>query len=210
MSQPDQPSSKQPISGVPQVGAVPPEQALPPRALSSKAAAATNPPVKVTTPMRAVQAFPRRAAVMLEVSSVTPPSPSTPGVAASNPVEIVSALAPQQVEVLPEPEPEAASPATQTPKILGIGMDPSQVLAEVIAQRQQDLIQRLQQMGVQRGQILFDGRWMNPDDATSAFRGMRFRSWRTVFEAILLTGAMVASAGVIGILLAVLAGLQVG
>jgi hypothetical protein len=99
---------------------------------------------------------------------------------------------------------------TQTQKPLGIGLDPTQVLEEVLAQRQQDLLRRLQKMGIQRGQLLFDARWMSANDATSVFRGMRWRSWRTVVEAILLIGAMAASAGVIGILLPVLVGLKTG
>jgi hypothetical protein len=180
------------------------KQALPARALTSRAAAASKPAVKVTTPVMAVRALPSAAPVMLEVTSVTPPAPATPNTASPHAVEIVSTLAP------PAPEPGAMVPAKEAENAIGIGMDPSQVLGELLADRQQALVRGLHKLGVQRGQLLFDGRWMSAADARVLFRGMQMRSWLTVVEAILLIGAMVASTGVIGVLLAILVGLRPG
>jgi hypothetical protein len=77
-----------------------------------------------------------------------------------------------------------------------------------ISLRHEAMLRSLQQMAYRRGQVLFDGQWLGAEEAQRMYRRMWWRSCLSTVELIALCGAMVLTAGVVGVVLAALLGVQ--
>lgn len=97
-----------------------------------------------------------------------------------------------------------AAPTTAAPAIL----DPIAVRAQVIEQRRMRIEKRLHTMAYERGQLLFEGQWGCSKFVRRAYRRMWFRSLLCVVECVLVTALLLGTAGFLGLLLALVSGLD--
>ena len=106
------------------------------------------------------------------------------------------------------PAATGASAGAETRLPVGLTLDPVHVRAQILAQHRKSLSKRLHKMAFERGQLLFDGRWRCSQEVRRAYRRMWLRSLMHVGESLLLMALLVGTAGFIGLMLALLAGLS--